>query len=144
MVWELMHSEFGLIYGYDDEKQKFLGIDSKTEEEVPYDRLGRLQTRSLFVLGLQNEVPISPSDALWRVCRMISRHARGGDVTFTGFVNGLAAYDTWIEVFRNKAIEPIGHAYTIRVVLQKRHHAVKFLTEMAEQWTREAKKAGES
>jgi len=134
MVWELLHSEFGLIYGYDDEKQHFYGIDTQDDEYVPYDRLGRLQTRSLFVLGFIDEIVISPSDALWRVCRMICRHANGEDVTFTGYVNGLNAYDTWIEVLQQKAIEPLGHAYTIGVVLEARQHAAQFLGEMAVQW----------
>jgi hypothetical protein len=134
MVWELLHSEFGLIYGYDDEKQQFYGLDTQSDEYVPYDRLGRLQTRSLFVLGFIDEIAISFSDALWRVCRMICRHANGDDVTFTGYVNGLNAYDTWIEVLQQKAIEPLGHAYTISVVLQARQHAAQFLTEIAVQW----------
>ncbi|UVI33056.1 RNA polymerase sigma factor [Paenibacillus spongiae] len=134
MVWELLHSEFGFIYGYDDDKQQFNALDTQADGSVSYDRLGRLQTRSLFLLGVVGEQPITPSDALWRLCRMISRHARGGDETFTGFVNGLAAYDTWLEVFRKRAIDPIGQAYTIGIIRQNRNNAVLCLEELAAEW----------
>jgi len=135
MVWELIRSEFGLIYGYDDRRQMFEALDSKSlSEEVPYERLGRLQTSSLFVLGYQGDRPIGQSDAVWRLCRMVSRHARGGDAAFTGYANGLAAYDVWMDVFRKRAIEPLGHAYTIGVVLENRNHAAAFLRELIAEW----------
>lgn len=134
MVWELINSEFGMIYGYDDALQQFDGIDSQSEAKVAYDQLGRLQTRSLFVLGYIGDELMSRSDALWRLCRMVSRHARGGDETFAGYVNGLAAYDTWINVFREKAIEPLGHAYTIEVLRESRKHASLCLQELASEW----------
>ncbi|REE88927.1 RNA polymerase sigma factor (sigma-70 family) [Paenibacillus taihuensis] len=134
MVWELIHSEFGLIYGYDDMKQQFYGLDTQSDEMVPYEQLGRLQTRSLFVLGFVGDHPISPSDSLWRWCQMISRHARGQDQTFSGFVNGLAAYDTWMDVIRQRAIEPLGHAYTINVLRQSRKHAMICLAELVSEW----------
>jgi RNA polymerase sigma factor (sigma-70 family) len=134
MVWELIHSEFGMIYGYDDTAQQFDGFDSKSQAKIPYDQLGRLQTRSLFVLGFVGDELMSRSDALWRLCRMVSKHARGGDQTFTGYVNGLAAYDTWISVFRDKAIEPLGHAYTIEVLREGRKHATLCLQELVSEW----------
>ncbi|PWW04795.1 RNA polymerase sigma factor (sigma-70 family) [Paenibacillus cellulosilyticus] len=134
MVWELINSEFGMIYGYDDASQQFDGIDSQSEAKVAYDRLGRLQTRSLFVLGFIGDELMSRSDALWRLCRMVSKHARGGDQTFAGYANGLAAYDTWISVFREKAIEPLGHAYTIEVLREGRKHASLCLQELASEW----------
>ncbi|MCQ6557330.1 RNA polymerase sigma factor [Paenibacillus mendelii] len=136
MVWELLNSEFGFIYGYDDEKKQFEAMDTQSEGTVSYDRLGRLQTRSLFVLGFVGENVISPSDGLWRLCRMISRHARGGDLTFTGYVNGLAAYDAWIDVFRQQAIDPLGQAYTIGIIRQMRYNAARCLQELAAEWER--------
>lgn len=134
MVWELLNPEFGFIYGYNDETKQFNALDTQSEKPVSYDRLGRLQTRSLFLIGFVGDQVITPSDALWRLCRMISRHARGGDLTFTGYVNGLAAYDAWIDVFRKQAIDPIGHAYTIGIIRQMRDNAAKCLQELAAEW----------
>ncbi|GMK37321.1 hypothetical protein PCCS19_03740 [Paenibacillus sp. CCS19] len=134
MVWELINSEFGMIYGYDDASQQFDGMDSQSEAKVRYDQLGRLQTRSLFVLGFAGDELMSRSDMLWRLCKMVSRHARGGDRTFAGYVNGLAAYDTWINAFREQAIEPLGHAYTIEVIREGRKHAALCLQELSSEW----------
>lgn len=138
LVWELINSEFGLIYGYDDDAQHFLGLDSKSISEIPYYLLGGRKTKSLFVLGIEKKSEIDPLSILLRTFKMIIRHARGKEATFGGYVNGLAAYETWMNIMQSRTIEPIGHAYTIAVLLQAREHAVRFLEEMTAKWSENA------
>jgi hypothetical protein len=39
-----------------------------------------------------------------------------------------------MDVFRKRAIEPLGHAYTVSVVLENRRHAAAFLHELICEW----------
>ncbi|XEC95891.1 RNA polymerase sigma factor [Paenibacillus tarimensis] len=133
-VWELINHEFGLIYGYDDENRQFYGIDSTVEATIPYDRLGTLQTKALFVLGFIEKVDIKKEEQVLRMCKMVIRHARGDERTFAGYANGLQAYDAWIDVFKRKAVDPLGQAYTITVIKEAREQAAGFLREIAGDW----------
>ncbi|MBP1996262.1 RNA polymerase sigma factor [Paenibacillus eucommiae] len=133
-VWELINQEFGLIYGYDDETRQFYGIDSKSDTTIPYDRLGTLQTKSLFVLGFADKLDVKREQQVLRMCKMVIRHARGGEATFTGYANGLQGYDAWIDVFNRKSVDPLGQAYTITVIREARGQAAKFLREIAKPW----------
>ncbi|MEF3305207.1 RNA polymerase sigma factor [Paenibacillus sp. GYB003] len=133
-VWELINREFGLIYGYDDEANLFYGIDSKSDETIPYDRLGTLQTKSLFVLGFVEKTDIPKEQQALRMCKMVIRHARGGERTFTGYANGLEGYDAWIDALHRKSVDPLGQAYTITVIKEAREKAAGFLRELAESW----------
>jgi hypothetical protein len=133
-VWELINHEFGLIYGYDDENKQFFGIDSQSDTTIPYDRLGTLQTKSLFVLGFIGKLDIKREQQVLRMCKMVIRHARGGERTFTGYANGLQGYDAWIDVFKRKTVDPLGQAYTITVIREAREQAANFLREVAGPW----------
>jgi hypothetical protein len=134
-VWELINHEFGLIYGYDDENRQFYGIDSMSNTTIPYDRLGTLQTKSLFALGIVGKHDIKKEQQVLRMCKMVTRHARGGERTFSGYVNGLQGYDAWIDAFHRKSVDPLGQAYTITVIREARQQAANFLREIAEPWS---------
>lgn len=136
-VWELINHEFGLIYGYDDEAGLFYGIDSLSDTTIPYDRLGTLQTKSLFVLGFVEKLATNKEQQALRMCKLVIRHAQGGEPTFNSYANGLQAYDAWIDVLKRRAADPLGQAYTITVIREAREQAAGFLREIAGAWLSE-------
>ncbi|MDF2668082.1 MAG: polymerase subunit sigma-24 [Paenibacillus sp.] len=127
IAWDLFGPEFGLLYGYDDEKQMFAASDSLGSRGLAYEKLGRGKSGGLFVLGLNCIEHESRSlGSLRRAINMVAAHAFD-ERTFPGFATGLAAYDMWLAAFRERTIDPLGNAYTLRIAQDARWHAVRFL-----------------
>lgn len=53
IAWDLFIPEFGLIYGYDDERQVLDAVDFSRCGSLPYDRLGRGQLKELALITLR-------------------------------------------------------------------------------------------
>ena len=130
IAWDLAAPEFGIIYGYDDAEQLLYAEDCRGKKTLPYDRLGRGLSGGLFVLSITEQKPINEWEAIQRALDMAVRHAYG-ELTFVGYVCGLAAYDCWKEAFRKRRIDPIGNAYTLGIVAEARAYAADFLNELA-------------
>jgi hypothetical protein len=131
IVWNLTHCEFGLIYGYDDERLRFTYSDaSGFSREVPYECLGRT-TRSpeLFVAAITH--PKGSNGLLLRsmshVLNTIVTHARGAEPSIEGYTQGLRAYDVWIEALHTGELSAIGHAYNVALLTEAREQAVAYL-----------------
>ncbi|MCX7572058.1 sigma-70 family RNA polymerase sigma factor [Tumebacillus sp. DT12] len=152
IAWNLDSAGFGLIYGYDDERQVFHGWDvSAPGKELAYDQLGRGQYPELFVLALGKRteeahrtvdlVPISPQtelklrnyrETLRLALEMAIRHARGEErAALPGYAVGLAAYDVFADALLQGAAHPFGSAYTAAVVGEARKSAAEFLTRLS-------------
>jgi RNA polymerase sigma factor (sigma-70 family) len=132
IAWDLFIPEFGLIYGYDDDRMLFHAMDVVSENTIPYTQLGRRKISELFVLTYRTENRIDPINALRDALEMILNHANGDEPKLIHFVNGLAAYDTWIELFKKKSIDVLGNAYNLAVITNARMFAFEFLKEMKE------------
>jgi hypothetical protein len=57
--------------------------------------------------------------------------------SFGGHIHGLKAFEAWINVFKNRAVDELGNASTILVVHDARNHAVECLRIVAERWEME-------
>ncbi|MBV6715286.1 RNA polymerase sigma factor [Paenibacillus chitinolyticus] len=135
LAWDLFLPEFGLIYGYDDERHLLHAYECGKKDTLDYENLGRSVKEEIFVLALADSTGATFKQRLGRAMNMIVDHYDGRERDdCTGSVKGLAAYDAWIGAFRGGEIEPNGNAYNIAVVRDARIHAVRFLNEAAEQW----------
>ncbi|QYR21286.1 RNA polymerase sigma factor [Paenibacillus sp. sptzw28] len=140
IAWDLFTPEFGIIYGYDDAKQLLYAEDARAKKAIPYDRFGRGASGGLFVLSITGQTPYSEWD-YWDSVRnaldMIIRHAYG-EMTFVGYVCGLAAYDCWKDAFNRRCVDPLGNAYTLEVAVDARKHAAEFVRGLGRKLTEEA------
>lgn len=134
IVWEALSQEFGLVYGYDDKKQVFYAKDAKTEGMISYEQLGQGTSKELFVLVLGNPFATDDIEMTRNSLEMSVHHARGGDFGCPGFINGLEAYDTWIDIFKNRNVNPPGNALNVAIVKGARQFAVEFLQGLSEKW----------
>lgn len=135
IIWNLSRAEFGIIYGYDDDKSQFTYRNATEHSlEVPYQKLGRtLDNPELFV-GLISDSRNHqyPESTLIQALETIINHARGKEPIISGYTSGIAAYRVWINAFENEQVEPVGHAYQVTLITEARAHAVSFLEKWAE------------
>lgn len=152
IAWNLDSAGFGLIYGYDDERQVFQCWDvSAPGKELAYEQLGRGQYPELFLLALGKRteaahrtvdlVPMSPltevqlshyRETLRLALEMAIRHACGEEkAALPGYSVGLAAYDAFADSLLRGEAHPFGSAYTAAVVGEARKFAAEFLTRLS-------------
>ncbi|MDF2720624.1 MAG: hypothetical protein K0Q59_299 [Paenibacillus sp.] len=136
IAWDLFVPEFGVIFGYDDEKLEFHAKDVTKEGTLPYQKLGRGQVGELFVLTLNEFAEMDKKAALTGALELITHHAR---VRYhrhpkPPYQNGLAGYDAWIGAFRRGAVDMFGNAYNAALVCDARAHAAAFLRHVQLRW----------
>ncbi|TMV50084.1 RNA polymerase sigma factor [Paenibacillus mesophilus] len=124
--WDLFTPEFGIVYGYDDTEQLLYAVDSRAKKVIAYDQFGRGLSGGLFVLAVSGRKPIPYWEAVRNALDMAVRHANG-ELTFVGYVCGLAAYESWIDAFRRGNVQPLGNAYTAQSAAEAREHAASFI-----------------
>ncbi|QGQ99056.1 hypothetical protein EHS13_31355 [Paenibacillus psychroresistens] len=134
--WDLFVPEFGVLYGYNDEKQELQGKDPNEDGTLLYEKLGRGQIHELFVMILEEEIQTTALSLIRGALEIAIDHAhrREHSNETPPFQNGLAGYDGWIEAFEAGKVSEIGNAYNLAVVADARAHAAKFLQEMADRW----------
>jgi hypothetical protein len=139
ITWDLFVPEFGVLYGYNDEKQELHGKDPRQDGTLPYEKLGRGQVGELFVMILEEEIPTTPIDMIRGALGIAIDHAHRREHTDEKprYQNGLAGYDAWIEAFENGHVSEFGNSYNLALVCDAREHAAKFLQEMANRWEKE-------
>lgn len=136
MAWGISGPEFGLLHGYDDERQSFVSTGRGGLRHVPYDRLGRGADDGLFVLAVERHnraLRPDPDRETPRLVADLIGHAYG-ERTFVGYAAGLSAIDAWIEALHGGEADPLGNAYCIRVAADAREHAVRFLRGLTSVW----------
>lgn len=134
LSWDIFIPEFGVIYGYDDEQQQLMASECGTDKAVPFDHLGRGILEDLFILTVEDSFHIDDRTMLQGALRMILDHYHGKEEETPRTVRGLAAYQAWIEAFRDEAIEPNGHSYNVVFVQDARQLAAAFWNEIADSW----------
>lgn len=134
LVYDALRPEFALVYGYDDEKQRFLAADTRGHGDLPYSLIGHRRTNSIFIAAIDGRFDLSPCARLLRLLQLIVRHARGKEPIFYSQVNGIRAYDAWVEGLRSHTADPLGHASNVNILADARESAVFFLAELGRQW----------
>jgi hypothetical protein len=139
ITWDMFVPEFGVIYGYNDEKQELHGKDPRQDGTLPYEKLGRGQVGELFVMILEDEIPTTPLSMIRAALEIAIDHAHRREHANDKprYQNGLAGYDAWIEAFEQGQVSEFGNSYNLAVVCDAREHAAKFLHETANRWEKE-------
>ncbi|MBH5318426.1 hypothetical protein I6N90_11460 [Paenibacillus sp. GSMTC-2017] len=139
ICFDLFIPEFGLIYGYDDEKGLFHAKDVSKDGTLSYTDF--VENRNmLFVTTISESLPHSKYETLRMALDMIIDHARGREwqVIFEGkYSIGMAGYDAWIACMERRGADPLGNAYNTAVVSDAREYAAQFLRELVVRWNGE-------
>ena len=132
--WELDLPEFGIIRGYDDDKGIYL-IDGVLAEEgeqtLPYDKLGRGETGSLFVLAPGRRFETDELVCAKRAIEYAVFHHTLEAPISKFYETGPAAYGKWMDALTRREIDAFGNSYNARVVLDARVAGVSFLQQVA-------------
>ncbi|GKU75886.1 BtrH N-terminal domain-containing protein [Paenibacillus sp. L3-i20] len=135
IAWDLFHPEFGMIYGYDDDNQVYHVIDKLQENTLPYNQLGHSQTAEIYVIALLERNEISKQQAVHNMLSFAVKHGYTNgslDHPIGPIAQGLAAYDAWINAFKNRSLHPFFNAYNIIVYCELRAYAAAFLHRLSE------------
>ncbi|WP_274365571.1 RNA polymerase sigma factor [Paenibacillus thermotolerans] len=130
-----VNTQFALYYGYDDGRQTFFAVDTLTEMEIPYSTF---RNRHLYGFVIEEEAEMDERESFRRMLAMAVMHGRGKEPTFSGYVNGLAAYDSWIRAFEHAKADPAGNAACMRNVGDMRGYAASFLRKKRMEWESDA------
>ncbi|MBD2869416.1 hypothetical protein [Paenibacillus arenilitoris] len=137
IAFDLFVPEFGLIYGYDDDKQLFYAKDVSKDGTLTYEQFANPKIDLLFVTTISESLPHSKYEVLRMALSMIVDHARGKEWTHVfgdRFAHGLAGYDAWIGVMERRGADEYGNAYNTAVIADAREFAERFLREVAFRW----------
>jgi len=137
ILWDIFHAEFGLIYGYDDDKRQLNGLDKLREEPLAYEQIGKGKTAEIGLIAIKERNGMDRWAALIQMLDRSIEHGytaepikhADGELT-----KGLAAYDAWIEAFQGEKLVPFFNAYNIVVYSELRQFAVQFLRELEEEF----------
>lgn len=133
--WDLFAPEFGLIYGYDHEKQLLYVKDIEKDGKIKYSELNHRRFNHLFVCGFSESTPKSVPIMLRDALKRIINHAHGkSPYGSPEYKHGLAGYEAWIQAFLTRKIDVFGNAYNLAVVADAREHAYQFLFKLHAQW----------
>ncbi len=116
IAFDLFTPEFGLIYGYDDDKQQFHAKDHAKDGTLTYAQFADPKIDLLFVTTISESLPHSKYEMLRMALSMIVDHARGKEWTHVfgnKFAQGLAGYEAWINVMKLRRADEHGNAFNI-------------------------------
>lgn len=134
--WSLFVPEFGIIYGYDDEKQELYCKDHENEGAISYAKLNELAMNFIYMMRIRDSFPVEPLSAWKTSMEIILEFASGKAPTLSPeFKHGLEGYDAWIQAFENRTVDPFGNAYNTEVVCCAREYATRFFQEFPQKWS---------
>ncbi|WP_091217533.1 hypothetical protein [Paenibacillus sp. BC26] len=139
LSWDLFIPEWGVIYGYDDNRRVFQCRDVRQDGELPYEKLGRGEVTELYVLGIKGYQPVDRRTMLKGALELALQHAKvpQRELEKGSHRNGIAAYDAWITAFTNRTVEAFGNSVNTVKVWDAREFAVKFLEDVVANWPNE-------
>ncbi|MGP4081404.1 hypothetical protein ACTWQL_15980 [Pseudalkalibacillus sp. R45] len=138
IAWDLFLPEFGIIYGYDDDKKELYAMDGTGKHgPIAYEKLGNGELKELFIMTITNYFEVSKVKRLKGALDIILTHAleeEEGCPVPMKFQNGLKGYDAWVKAFKKGEVHPFGNAYNIAVLYDARRFAAKFLKDVRSEW----------
>lgn len=101
IAWDIGIPEWGLIIGYDDEAQVFLGLEvTGAEVELPYDALGKLEIPILNVVTIKGMANKSREHIVKDTLKLAASHLNGEE--WCENRKGLEAYPALIAHFEKE------------------------------------------
>ncbi|MDQ0914741.1 hypothetical protein [Paenibacillus sp. V4I5] len=135
LSWDLFIPEWGVIYGYDDDKKLLRCRDVRKDGELPYEKLGRGEVTELYVMTVTGSRPVDRKTMLSGALRMAVDHARNQAFpSQNSHRNGLAAYDAWTEAFTNRSVNAFGNCVNAGKISDSREFASAFLAHIVSGW----------
>jgi len=106
VVWDVCDSEWGVIIGYDSDKQSYVTLTHKGRpSSLPFDKLGQNGIDILSVIIPQEPNDRSKEEVVLNALTTAVAHAEQKEWTDRpGYQNGLAAYDYWALMFERWAM----------------------------------------
>ncbi|WP_102028796.1 GyrI-like domain-containing protein [Salirhabdus sp. Marseille-P4669] len=134
--WDLFAPEFGVIYGYDNEKQVFFAKDVEKDSTIKYSELNERRFNHLFLNSFLHSyprsIPIMLKEALPRVIEFLKGKSKAA--ISREYKHGLEGYEAWIQAFNGRKIDAAGNAYNAAVVADARKYACDFFTQLINKW----------
>lgn len=141
VAWDIGVPEWGLIAGYDDEKQEYETIDCFGKRgAMPYTQLGKREIPILAVTIPGKPTGQSMRELAPRTVAAAICHAHGLEPGF-GNVNGLAAYPVWASLIKSLDQTGFSSQYYAGTYAHFRDCAATYLAWLAEGNGRFAKAA---
>lgn len=134
--WDIFIPEFGIIYGYDHEKQLLYVRDVEKDGTIAYSELNNRRYNVLHSMTITESEPVQFMPVLIESLKQSIAFYRGKlqKPEHEPFRNGLEAYEAWMEAFAGKHINIVGNAYNLAVVADAREFAVKFFGGFRQKW----------
>ena len=127
--------EFGVIFGYDDEKEILHFADAENAKgQLKYKELGETNTKYLSVLSIEEKLRIDVRKSILYSLTYALWYSEGYESIEENSFNGLKAYDLWIEELRRKKFDPYGNSYNASVILECRQNIVSYFNSIIPQF----------
>lgn len=102
VVWDLGDCEWGIVTGYDDDSKALYTLKTdRSEDSIPYEKLGQLEIPILSVLTVVGKEAKDSEQMVADTKALIAAHLRGEEWCGEN-TQGLAAYDTVIAFIKDK------------------------------------------
>ncbi|GAA0371291.1 hypothetical protein [Bacillus horti] len=138
--WDLFIPEFGLIYGYDHEKQLLFAKDVDKDGEIPYNKFDQRPNNHMYITVINDVRPRHLVHMLKDGLRTSIDHLLNQSCSWSSpeYKHGLAGYEAWLHAFKGEQIDPFGNAYNAEVVADARKFAHQFFNQLAQKWSAES------
>ena len=135
IVFGLSSPEFGVVYGYDDEKKLLHFVDAKEQEgQIYYKDLGESKSKYLSVLAIKEKLRIDLRKTILYSLTYAVWYSDGFESIEEDSQGGLKAYDLWIEELRRRKFDHFGNSYNAAVVFECRQMIVSYLNSIIPQF----------
>lgn len=135
IVFGLSSPEFGVVYGYDNEKEEIFFSDAKViKGRLKYTELGEIHTKYLSVLSIEEKVRIDLRKTILYSLTYAVWYAKGFESIEDTSSNGLQAYDMWVEELRRRKFDPYGNSYNAAVIYESRQMITAYLNSIIPQF----------
>ncbi|QGQ94217.1 hypothetical protein EHS13_04505 [Paenibacillus psychroresistens] len=131
--WDLFCPEFGIIYGYDDEKQELYARDAEKDGIIAYSEINNRRYSSIHAMAVLNSSSVDPLDTLEdSLQRAVHFLDEKNHQPSSQYHHGIAGYDAWMQAFMTRHIHIPENAYNLAVVTDGRKFAAQFFGNFSE------------
>jgi hypothetical protein len=125
--WDLFCPEFGIIYGYDHDKQELYARDAERDGIIPYSEINNRRFTCIHATAILDSNPVDPMDTFHdSLLRAIQFSDETNRPLSSDYRHGIPGYDAWIQAFTTKHIDIPENAYNLAVVADGRAFAAQF------------------